>query len=114
MRHFAIIALCAFAFAAPHAAAQNGSNSGQAETLSHFLARCDAGDPDCQTGLMSGFDAAIDLGYICPPGNLTDEQAAATELTWLRNAAGANQTMANGEEEEAEFTALSTLWPCNN
>ena len=114
MRFATTIAFCAAVLAAPGAAAQESPDNQPKETLSQFLARCDAGDADCHNGLVAGFEAAVDLGDVCPPGNLSEDQAADTELQWLRNAAGANQMLADGDEESAEFTALNTLWPCSN
>jgi hypothetical protein len=109
----AISAICAMAFAAPEARAQDSTDDQPKESLSQFLARCDADATECRNELIDGFDvAADDMAFICPPDDLTEDQAADTELQWLRNAAAANGTLADGDEVDAEYTALNTLWPC--
>ena len=113
MRIAAIIAVCVLALAAPQARAQGGADDQPKETLTHFLARCDAGDADCRADLKYGFEAAADdMGIICPPDDLAEDSAIETELQWLKNAAAANDTLAGGDEVDAEYTALNTLWPC--
>lgn len=111
-----VVAAIAMVLAAPDVLAQDSSDDDQQpqETLTHFLSRCDAGDADCRTEILAGFDVALNqMKFICPPGDLSPDQAADQELKWLRNAAAANETLANGGELDAEYTALNTLWPCD-
>jgi len=83
------------------------------EPLSTFLSRCSGDDSTCITELESGYDAALSMGEVCPPNTLSEESAARSVLAWLRNAAAYNSAIAGGSEDDAEWTALHTLWPCS-
>lgn len=107
---FAVAAI-AMAFAAPDALAQD-SNGTPKETLSQFLSRCNTDSSGCRADLASGLDAGEYMGMTCLPDGTSEDQAIDIELTWLRNAAAANSTMANDDEENAEYTAINMLWPC--
>lgn len=82
--------------------------------LSAWLAGCQSVRQKCLDLLASGYEASYVFDDICPPENLSEADAAQTELRWLENAAASNSTLAAGNESDAEWTALNTLWPCGN
>ena len=109
--------LCVAIFAgamlmAVHAASAEGVDD--SETLAAFLTRCDAGASDCIGTLKRGFAAAVELNDACPPSGLSEDDAAQTELTWLKGAAASSPAMSNGKESDAEWNALLSLWSCGD
>ena len=115
MRTALMFAICVMGLCAVQARAEDNGSDEPKETVTQFLARCDAGDATCRSDLKYGFEAAADdMGIICPPDDLSEESAVEAELAWLRNAAASNATLAGGDEVDAEYTALNTLWPCGN
>lgn len=116
MRYRIAAAAIAACLGAPGAFAQDGTDDSQKpkETLAQFLARCDSDSSGCRSDLGSGIDAGEYMGMTCLPDGTSEDQAIDAELTWLRNAAAANTTLANDDEENAEYTALNMLWPCKD
>jgi hypothetical protein len=49
---------------------------------------------------------------ICPPRSLSDGDAVAKIVSWMRNANVPESGMAEGHWIDAEMKAVHTLWPC--
>jgi hypothetical protein len=56
--------------------------------------------------------AADDQGFVCVPKELALEHAVSQELDWLRQQAAIDAALNNGFAEDAQWTAINTLWPC--
>ncbi len=81
-------------------------------TLSQFLLIC-ARTPDaCNVNLKDYLRAAKDQGFICLPEDLSLEEAASQELSWLRKEGDSNDAFNQGTAEDAQWTAINALWPC--
>ena len=92
-----------------------GARADDNPPLAAWLAGCRANQAGCVQSLTYGFEAANqDMAEICPPSSLSENDAAAIELRWLKHAAAANSALAQGSELDAEWTALHTLWPCKD
>lgn len=81
-------------------------------TLSEFLTDCNRHSQECSASLTDYVRAASEQAMICLPADLPVERAAVQALDWLRHTGARDETLSQGNVEDAEWTAISTLWPC--
>ncbi|MDE1939673.1 MAG: hypothetical protein KGI68_11670 [Alphaproteobacteria bacterium] len=81
-------------------------------TLAKFLSSCNSDRNGCRDNLHDYTLAASRQGMICMPKDLSINEAVGQELDWLRNVGAQKDEINNGNAEDAEWTAISTLWPC--
>ncbi|HUO97489.1 MAG TPA: hypothetical protein VMU01_02410, partial [Rhizomicrobium sp.] len=82
-------------------------------TLSQFLHSCNANYAACRNDLHDYIEAADTQGMICKPKSMSYNEAVARSLDWLRERDFSDQALADGNAEDGEWAAISTLWPCN-
>jgi hypothetical protein len=83
-------------------------------TLQQFLRSCSSNYAGCRDNLHDYLEAADSQGMICKPKSMSYNEAVAQSLDWLRQKGDADPTLATGNAEDGEWTAISTLYPCNN
>lgn len=108
MKNFAIAAMTAVV------AVLIGSSAVAKETrsLSDFLSDCSKNSRVCHGNLHDYLLAAKNQGFVCPPDDLSMDRAVSLELDWLRKEGTADAALYNGNAEDAQWTAITTLWPC--
>lgn len=89
-----------------------GAAATDTRTLSEFLMACGRDARICHGNLEDYLRAARDQGFVCLPADLSLEKAVREELSWLRERKDADQALANGFAEDAQWTAVNALWPC--
>jgi len=107
MKTIALAATCAVLVAAVPAQAQDN------RTLEQFLSSCNIKATDCRLNLHDYIYAADTQGMICMPKDMSLNEAVDESLDWLRRN-GQDPALANGNAEDGEWTAISTLFPCKN
>jgi hypothetical protein len=93
-----------------------GAGDAQAQdtrTLAKFLSSCNLDAKDCRYNLHDYTMAAKDQNMICMPKDISINEAVDKELDWLRNVGAQKEDIYSGNAEDAEWTAMSTLWPCS-
>jgi hypothetical protein len=83
-------------------------------TLATFLTSCNSDVTQCKYNLHDYTLAAADQGMICMPKGLSINDAISQELDWLRNVGAQKSDLYTGNVEDAEWAAMSTLWPCKS
>ncbi|MBU6297263.1 MAG: hypothetical protein KJS68_03375 [Alphaproteobacteria bacterium] len=91
-----------------------GSNAIAKETrsLSDFLSDCTRNSEACRENLHDYLLAAKTQGFICLPDDLSIDRAVSQELDWLRDHGNDDAALDNGNAEDAQWAAITTLWPC--
>jgi hypothetical protein len=89
-----------------------GAAATDTRTLSEFLMACGRNARICQGNLEDYLRAARDQGFVCLPEDLSLERAVREELAWLRKQNTADEALAKGFAEDAQWTAVNALWPC--
>jgi hypothetical protein len=89
-----------------------GAAATDMRTLSQFILVCNTSSRSCHGNLEDYLRAARDQGFVCPPQDLSLEQGASQELSWLRMHHDSDPTLNNGNVEDAQWTAINALWPC--
>ena len=79
-------------------------------TLAEFLLDCGRHSKECSASITDYVRAASEQGMICLPADLSVERAANQALDWLRQ--NSDEALGQGNVEDAEWTAISKLWPC--
>ena len=105
------IVLAAVVFAATLLAA-GGVRAADTRTLAQFTQDCNHGAVACHDHLQDYQRAAADQGFVCLPQGLSLNEATGQELDWLRKQGDADEKLNSGSAEDAQWTAISTLWPC--
>lgn len=90
----------------------SGASATDTRTLSQFILVCRSSPRICSTNLEDYLRAAKDQGFVCLPEDLSVEEAARQELSWLRKDGAADDALNQGTAEDAQWTAINTLWPC--
>lgn len=83
-------------------------------TLAKFLSSCNGDWKTCRDNLHDYTYAASSQGMICMPKDLSMKEAVSQEFDWLRNVGAQKEEINSGNVEDAEWAAVSTLWPCAN
>jgi hypothetical protein len=89
-----------------------GATATDTRTLSQFILVCNTSARSCHANLEDYLRAANDQGFICLPEGLSVEEAGSQELSWLRNEGASDDKLNHGTAEDAQWAAVSTLWPC--
>ena len=89
-----------------------GAMATDTRTLSEFLMVCGRDSRACHINLEDYLRAARDQGLVCLPQDLSLEQGTSQELSWLRTHHDSDPTLTSGNVEDAQWTAISALWPC--
>jgi hypothetical protein len=91
-----------------------GSNAVANETrsLSDFLSDCSKNSRVCHGNLHDYLLAAKTQGFVCLPEDLPIDRAVNQELDWLRQQSSDDAALYKGNAEDAQWTAITTLWPC--
>jgi nitroreductase len=89
-----------------------GAGATDTRTLSEFLVVCRSSPRTCHANIEDYLLAARDQGFVCLPQDLSLKDAASEELSWLRNDGAADAALKQGTAEDAQWTAINTLWPC--
>ena len=89
-----------------------GAAATDMRTLSEFLMACGRNERICRVNLEDYLRAARDQGFVCLPEDLSLERAVGQELAWLRKQKAADEALAKGFAEDAQWTAINALWPC--
>lgn len=105
------IVLAAIVFAGTLFAA-GGARAADTRTYAQFTRDCYRDSIACRNNVQDYLHAAADQGLICLPQGLSLEEATGQELDWLRKQADADDKLNDGSAEDAQWTAISTLWPC--
>ena len=90
------------------------ANAQDTRTLQEFLRSCNMNSANCRDNLHDYIEAADTQGMICKPKDVSYGEAVSQSLDWLRQKGDADQTLAQGNAEDGEWTAISTLYPCNS
>jgi hypothetical protein len=90
------------------------ANAQDTRTLQQFLRSCNSSAANCRDNLHDYIEAADTQGMICKPKDVSYGRAVDQSLDWLRRQGDQNQALADGNVEDGEWTAISTLYPCNN
>ena len=90
----------------------NGAAATDTRSLGDFLMTCGRDARVCNGNLEDYLRAAKDQGFICLPEDLSLDEAASQELSWLRKEGGSDDALNRGTAEDAQWTAINTLWPC--
>jgi hypothetical protein len=90
----------------------SGAGAEDTRTLAQFILVCGNSPRICHANLQDYLRAAKDQGFICLPEDLSLEEAASQELSWLRKEGAADDKVNQGTAEDAQWTAINTLWPC--
>lgn len=96
------------------AALIGSANAQDTRTLQQFLRSCSSNYAACRDNLHDYIEAADSQGMICKPKNVSYNEAVAQSLDWLRQKGDADASLAGGNAEDGEWTAISTLYPCSN
>jgi len=83
-------------------------------TLQQFLRSCNTSSAACRDNLHDYIEAADTQGMICKPKDMSYSEAVDQSLDWLRHQSDQDAALAQGNSEDGEWTAISTLWPCAN
>ena len=90
------------------------ANAQDTRTLQQFLRSCNTSASACRDNLHDYIEAADSQGMICKPKDVSHNRAVDQSLDWLRRKGDQDQALAQGNAEDGEWTAISSLWPCNN
>ena len=104
------IVIAAVVFAG--ALAANAAFATDTRTLAQFTQSCSQDARACHHNLEDYLHAAVDQGFVCLPQGMSVPDAGAQELDWLRKQGSADDKLNQGSVEDAQWTAISTLWPC--
>jgi hypothetical protein len=90
----------------------SGAAATDTRTLSQFILVCNSSPRGCHTNLTDYLRAAKDQGFVCLPEDLSVEEAASQELSWLRKDGASDDVLNQGTAEDAQWVAINKLWPC--
>jgi hypothetical protein len=96
------------------AAVAGTANAQDTRTLQQFLRSCNSSSAACRDNLHDYIEAADSQGMICKPKGVSYNEAVEQSLDWLRRQGDQDQALAQGNAEDGEWTAISTLYPCNS
>ena len=90
------------------------ANAQDTRTLQEFLRSCNSNYAACRDNLHDYIEAADTQGMICKPKGISYNEAVAQSLDWLRQKGDADPSLAQGNAEDGEWSAISTLYACKN
>ena len=90
----------------------SGAAATDTRTLAQFILVCNSSPRSCHTNLTDYLRAAKDQGFVCLPEDLSVEEAASQELSWLRKDGASDDVLNQGTAEDAQWVAINKLWPC--